>query len=501
MSLDPTENVDVLEDSGNSAQWPTRRNLLSLGGIAAGVAALATEGRSQVHPTADPTSIELRLINRMTYGVTDEEANLIDTLGFEGYRDRYISESGIDDSALEASLKSQFPRLSKKPYQLYDFADDWYTSFQLVEATAQRMAFSKRQLHAKMCEFWRDHFNVTLSKVPGWLLVDFDKQIRTHALGKFPDLLKYVATHQAVLVFLDNTENIGATGNVNFARELMELMTIGVDGGYTPTDIRSVARCFSGWTYLWAPGSPGHGLPAFNEWGHDYTAKTVLGVKIPAGGGKTDGDKVLRILGTHPSTAHFISKKLARFFLAYDPDPAVVDAMASTYLSTGGDIKKILAVLFKKANFTDLAPKFKRPLHLMVGGLRQMKGTMVGDQWSFIYEHLGGAGHIPWTWTFPDGFPDKLSFWSGLMLPRWNFGLMLPQSYVWGLNVDIPGLLAGASSPLATLNRIDSLLFGGSLKSRDRATLRDFLAIDPSNPYRIQATFALALTLPAYQWY
>ena len=494
----PSPIAEDLEEMSSTSQ--TRRSLFTAGGIATALLGLAAEGRSQVGP-ADITSTELRLINRMTYGPTEEELGLMETLGYNGYRDRYLKDTDIDDTALENSIKAQFPRLSKKPYQLYNFEDDWYTQFHLVEASIQRMAFSKRQLHAKMCEFWRDHFNVTSAKVPGWLLVDFDKQIRTYALGKFPDILKYVAVHQAELVFLDNTENFGSMGNVNFARELLELMSMGVNGGYTPSDIRAVQRCFSGWTYLWQPGGPGHGIAMFNEWAHDYNSKTVLGVKIPAGGGKTDGDKVLKILGTHPSTARFISTKLAKYFLSYEPDVAVIDAMTAKYQATGGDIREMLKVLFQQPNVAAATPKYKRPLHLMVGGLRQMKGVMVGDQWSFVYEHLGGAGHIPWTWSFPDGFPDKLAFWSGLILPRWNFGLMLPQSYVWNLNIDIPSLISGAGNATAIVNRIDALLFGNALKTKDRGTLKTFLSVDPTNEYRVKATFALALTFPSYQWY
>jgi hypothetical protein len=507
LSFEATEGLELSEPvvpracQAEPTELSTRRALMRLGGLTAGVLGLLQEAEAQrITPPPDATQ-DYKLVRRMTYGITAAEMNQYNRLGFDGYRDYYLRDGSINDSLHENDIAARYPRLSQDQWQLFEHEDDWYTNFQLVEATIRRMAFSRRQLFQRITEFWHDHFNVTIHKVPAWMMVDYDKTIRRHALGKFPDLLRAVAQHPAMLVFLDNVENFGAFGNVNFARELLELHSVSVEGGYTPADIRNVARCFSGWGYTWWPGNPKHGKFEFWDWAHDYGEKTVFGVRIPAGGGKSDGDKVLDIVLAHPMTSRFICTKLAKYFVSYDPPARLVDAMVAEYLRTGGDIKAILKVMFNKSDIAKAKQKYKRPLHLVVGGLRQSNATLNGDQWSLVYEHLSQAGQMPWTWSFPDGFPDKVSFWAGLILPRWNYALMLPQNFVWGVEMNIPSLLAGARGADNIVKKINELYFGHQLRTEDVTNLRNFLAADPNSDYRIKATFALALALPAYQWY
>jgi uncharacterized protein (DUF1800 family) len=489
------ENVaDAVEQTDSNA---SRRSLLSLAGIAALAAGTGTEAKAQALTRGGSDT----LLRRTSFAVTEASLARFRTLGHQAYLEEQLAADPELDSGNEIMIQQLYPRLRMPARQLRTFTDDWYSSFKLVEATIRRYAFSEHQLLQKMVEFWHDHFNVTLNKVPGWMLLPYDRAIRQHALGNFGNLLRAVCQSPAMLYFLDNTENYGSNGNVNFSRELMELHTISVTGGYTPADIRNVARCFSGWMLQWDENAPGSGEFYFASWAHDYNAKVVLGNQIPSGGGKEDGDQVINILLRNPNTARFIARKLVRFFIAYEPPGDMVDAVAAEFTRTNGDIKSMLRVLLTPANLKRAQPKFKRPQHLFIGSFRQMQGVMNGDQWTFVYDHLHGAGQPMWNWSFPDGYPDRVDFWAGLALQRWNWALMLPQSYVWGTSVDIPRLLRGANTPKTVHIRINEILFGGTMPKSDANLLLRYLNAAPLSEYRIKGAFAIALASASYQWY
>ena len=254
----------------------------------------------------------------------------------------------------------------------------------LSDGKFYRALYSNRQLQEELVDFWYNHFNVFLDKgADRFLVPSYERDaIRPHVLGKFRDLLEATANSPAMMFYLDNWQSV-APGDVrrpngkkptrglneNYARELMELHTLGVDGGYTQKDIIEVARCFTGWTLRPAQGA---GFE-YNDRVHDKGEKMVLGVTIPAGGGKEDGEKVLDILAAHPSTARFISKELAQRFVADDPPPALVDRMAQTFLSTGGDIQAVMATMLSSKEFFSEGAyhaKVKTPFEMMVSALR-----------------------------------------------------------------------------------------------------------------------------------
>ncbi|HEV8169919.1 MAG TPA: DUF1800 domain-containing protein, partial [Pyrinomonadaceae bacterium] len=241
-----------------------------------------------------------------------------------------------------------------------------------------RAVYSERQLQEVMVDFWTNHFNVFANKgADRWLLTSYDRDtIRPFAMAKFSQLLEATAKSPAMLFYLDNFQSVSPDANAgrlrpqqqrrgineNYARELMELHTLGVDGGYTQKDVQEVARCFTGWTIFQPrggaaavaavmPGDGGRrnarrgdamqrtaGTFFFNMRAHDDGEKMVLGHKIPAGGGIKDGLMVLDILAHHPSTAKFIATKLVRHFVADNPPPALVDRVAETFRKTDGDI-------------------------------------------------------------------------------------------------------------------------------------------------------------------
>jgi uncharacterized protein (DUF1800 family) len=310
----------------------SRRKLLALAGAAAAAALAPRQASAQrvvrprvERPQPPPPSgdLLLMLVRRVTNGVTQEELDLAVQLGFTGYIAHHLNYEGIDDSAVESFVAANYPNLTQAVEGLYQL-DRTVLQNSLTEATIYRAAFSKKQLYERMVQFWSDHFNIYYPKVNYLKVVDDREVIRKHALGNFGDMLWASAHSPAMLEYLDNTRSRGLNVNQNYARELMELHTLGVDGGYTQTDVEEVTRCLTGWTLQ------GRGNFRFDPSGHDFTAKTVLGNSIaampPAMGaaGVSDGETVLGILLAHPSTARYISYKMIRWLLRYDPPAALV---------------------------------------------------------------------------------------------------------------------------------------------------------------------------------
>ena len=256
---------------------------------------------------------------------------------------------------------------------------------QLQAAKLTRAVLSERQLEEVMADFWLNHFNVYAQKGPvRWMVPDYERQaLRPYALGRFRDLVVATAQHPAMLYYLDNWlstrddfvlppsrggRKLGL--NENYARELMELHTLGVDGGYTQADVVEVARCFTGWT-IERPQEGGGFL--FRPVTHDRGEKRVLGTVIPAGGGQEDGLAVIDLLVRHPSTARFISTKLIRRFVSDEPPPALVERAARTFRATGGDIRAVLVTIFSAPEFLSAEAhraKVKKPLEVVASAAR-----------------------------------------------------------------------------------------------------------------------------------
>ena len=378
--------------------------------MAAGLMIAVTAALAGVaEPAADRQVIHV--LNRLAFGPTLEEVHYIKTTGIEHYIAEQLDPDAIPEAVelryrlgqldtlkLNAvqlrQLYGPLPRLRGfKPNPELEKAQRERSRTVLQDAAEARIlrdVLSRRQLQEVMVDFWFNHFNVFSGKgLDDVWIGNYEQQaIRPFALGRFRDLLFATTKHPAMLVYLDNTLSTapgspGARGkqkglNENFAREVMELHTLGVDGGYTQEDVITLARILTGWTVN-APDARAYPEYAavFEGGRHDYSPKVFLG-HVMKSRGKAEGEEALDILAHSPATAHHIGFELAQYFVADDPPPALVDRLAARFLETDGNIREILKLLFSSREFWDSASqKYKTPHQFVVSAVRAANVTVV----------------------------------------------------------------------------------------------------------------------------
>jgi uncharacterized protein (DUF1800 family) len=413
---------------------------------------------------------------------------------------------------------------------------------ELSMAKMTRAVYSERQLQEMMVDFWYNHFNVYAAKgADRWLITEYERDaIRPHAMGKFRDLLEATAKSPAMLFFLDNWLSAdpvawrklqqeqqerrqtqgGAIGggpfgrprfpqgrpgpngnpndpnvntkqkqerglNENYGRELMELHTLGVEGGYTQDDVINVAKAFTGWSIRQPRRDPKF---FFEDRLHDTSVKTVLGRQIHEGGMK-DGEEVLDILARDPHTAHHISFELAQRFVSDTPPEALVKRMAQTFLKSDGDIREVLHTMIYSQEFWSkeaYRAKIKTPFELVASATRavgaEVEIPLMLVQWA------SRIGQPLYQCEPPTGYSDKADAWvnTGSLLSRMNFSLALTSNRLRGAQVNIDSLFGGdtAANPHATLDRAIQMLLGGQASQQTRATLEKQM----DDPQILQAT-------------
>jgi uncharacterized protein (DUF1800 family) len=425
-------------------------------------------------------------------------------------------QTGVNDAAKRREAYQALRAMGYRPQQ------------EVVQESQQakilRAVYSERQLQEVMTDFWFNHFNVYVQKGPDRILTaSYERDaIRPNVFGKFEDLLKATAEHPAMLFYLDNwmsaspnakmpdrdefrrmrrERRFGGFGNramrrmeidemrrinqngkvpkrsrglnENYAREIMELHTLGVDGGYTQKDVQEVARCFTGWT-IRNPRAGGDFY--FNQFMHDDGEKNVLGKKISSGGGIKDGYAVIHMLATHPSTAKFVSTKLARKFISDNPPPALVARMSQAFLKTDGDIREVLRTMFKSPEFfaaENYRAKIKTPFEMTVSAVRAIGADTNGNPQ--FHRWMAQMGEGLFMCQPPTGYPDTAERWvnTGALLERMNFAISLSENRIPGARVNLQNLLADANTTRQSqvVDHFVKLLLRGQISPQTRETI------------------------------
>ena len=432
---------------------------------------------SAASPPDDPATIT-HVLNRLTFGPGPGEVEHVREVGLNAWLDQQLHPGRIDDHAVEARL----PQPQDKPdstdgKELRRFARQQIVT--LASDKILRASYSERQLQEVLVDFWFNHFNVYAAKGrTAEYLPEYESDvIRPHVFDHFRGLLEATAKSPAMLFYLDNwlsadpkaaermqemrQQRLGfrrngrfaapqpqqqaanAKGgkktrglNENYGRELMELHTLGVDGGYTQKDVVEVARAFTGWTI------DRDGQFRFVQALHDNGTKVVLGHTIKSGGGIDDGEKVLDIVASHPSTAHHIAFELAQRLVADEPPPALVERAAARFRETNGDLREVVRTIVTSPEFFAPAArdaKFKTPFELVVSAVRTT-GADVSDGRPFV-QVLQQLGQPLYMCQPPTGYHDTADAWvsAGGLVSRMNFATRLASGSMPGVTLP-PGV-------------------------------------------------------------
>jgi len=466
----------------------------------------------------------LHLANRLGFGPAPGELERIQSLGFDGYVNEQLNPQTSElPPALEAQLK-KLPSFGKNTFQLYrdyywKMLDDekmdksmrglmkFAMKSVVPEWRLARMArgiASPHRLHEALVDFWFNHFNVYehkgLDKL--WVGAYEEEAIRPHTLGKFSDLLLATARHPAMLIYLDNAKNTAPlTGpgagkndkggiNENYAREVMELHTLGVDGGYTQADVTALAHVLTGWTvgvegydadYSGRGRSGVRGGFRFVPRWHDRTPQTVLGRRF-ANADQSDGEQALLMLAHHPSTAKHVSFQLAQYFVADKPDPALVNDMAAAFRKTDGDVKEVARTMFLSKAFRDpanIGKKFKTPYQYVVSVARLAK--LDTKYAAPLAEALKPLGQPIYGCATPDGYACTEGAWldPDAMMRRLSFAVRFgrgdyTQPYLAEVGYGTMGkpMRIDPAASGAPLNADEMLqILGSELSSKTRASV------------------------------
>jgi uncharacterized protein (DUF1800 family) len=427
---------------------------------------------------------------------------------------------------------------------------------QLNTITMVRAVESERQLDEILADFWTNHFNVFINKGQdrSYFADYLDKTLRGHALGKFDDLLIATAKSPAMLFYLDNAESVadgtdqrvaalgrGRGGlqagvgrgrgifpnprpgvyppnssdatvmtaqqaaqkraphglNENYARELMELHTLGVDGGYTQQDVIAVARILTGWSIDRKEASY-----LFRPMAHDYQPKVVLGQKFDGGHAEDEGIRLLKMLAREPATMHHVSAQLcARFVNDVPPDGCIDDAVRA-WKKSDGDLREVVRAIIHSPDFwapVNVQSKVKTPLEFVVSALRAVNGTP--DSTPRLAQRVAQLGEPLFQHATPDGYGERQQDWvnSGALLARMNFAVQLASGRMPGASVDLDRVVAVTDDHATLIAAIDKAVLGGGMTQQTRQTILKELADVPDPRMARALAVGLAIGGPEFQ--
>ncbi|HEY6209397.1 MAG TPA: DUF1800 domain-containing protein [Gemmatimonadales bacterium] len=502
----------------------------------------------------------LHALNRLAYGPRPGDIDRVAALGVMKWIDRQLKPDKIDDGLL-ATRERRFTILDYDRGQLARLyvevqrerrerkrdagaAMDSTLREQrgrrmagdFQELAVVRAALSERQLYEVMVDFWTNHFNVFFGKgADRFLMPDYvEHTIRPHALGKFEDLLMATAKSPAMMFYLDNWQSVApgshpprlsptrnaerglrnrgsrvrsafplsrsALGlNENYARELLELHTLGVDGGYTQEDVINVARIFTGWSI--EPPRQG-GDFQFHDWAHDTGEKQVLGVTFPAGHGMDEGVRLLKMLANHPATMHHVSRKLCQRFVNDEPPDGCVDDAVAAWRRSGGDVREVLHAIFHGPDFwapQNARAKVKTPLEFVVSALRAVGADP--DTTPRLAQVVARLGEPLYLHVAPDGYPEREDTWvnSGALLDRMNAGVALAAGTLPGVTVSLDSLIPATGDAEQLILQVNDKILGGTMSENTKDVIRRQTS-DISDPVAARAlAVGLAIGGPEFQ--
>jgi uncharacterized protein (DUF1800 family) len=506
--------------------------------VAAAPAASTTAPAKQtvVDPPASVQALAdaRHLLNRFAFGPRPGEVDRVARAGVTRWLDEQLAgppESPLLEAALVPHRSAFVPPAQlvgdwlgedweQETRSLRDFRQETRSHFRqhverLATAEVTRDILSQRQLEAVMTDFWANHFNVFAAK--GYVRLfegDYlERAIRPHALGKFSELLLATARHPAMLLYLDNAESrrerVNMTPdarkrrgglNENYARELLELHTLGVDGGYTQDDVQNVARILTGWSVVRI--NEGGFDYVFRKKNHDLREKSVLGVEFPAGRGESEGVRLLEMLAQHPATAKHLARRLCARFVADRVPESCVKAATEAYLASDGDIAQVLRAIAKDESFWSpaaRASKLKTPLELLASAARALGAKPDGSLG--LARTLNDLGEPLLQERVPTGYPDSEPEWAsgGGMLARLTFASALGAGRAAGLEVPWDESVPSGADVNELVDRWGARLLGVAPGTRTLSVVREEVTSLEDPAQRRAAAVALLVGSPEFQ--
>jgi uncharacterized protein (DUF1800 family) len=463
-------------------------------------------------------------VNKLTFGPTPGLVDSVRAMGVENWMAQQLSPTGLPDAE---SLLSGYQMLNLTHRQIYEYinsSQNWdLPKNEMDMATIVRARYSQRQLYELMCDFWANHFNTWREK--GWMgflkVGDHRDVVRPHALGSFRQMLQASAHSTAMLDYLDNARSDASKPggvNQNYAREVMELHTLGIINGdhvYTEADVQAVATLLSGWTINWDNTPQRYGYQ-FAPWMHDVSAVSVLGgaysrPRRTYGQGQADGEAFLDVLARHPSTARYICWKLCRRFISDQPPMNVVESAAAVFRANDTAIAPTLAHIFSTPEFAAAdGSKVRRPFEHLIAVLRALNAT------TGTAPQGRSAGSLRWSLTemnqpifereSPDGYPDVNTYWatSAGLFKRWEVAAQIARNnYGWRgiageeVVVNLPALLPTPLPPTVAelVSWIAKNIANFTISAADNAALCSAAAINASATAATLANDATKLAL------
>ncbi|MFZ0160788.1 MAG: DUF1800 domain-containing protein, partial [Kineosporiaceae bacterium] len=462
------------------------------GAMLAAATTTTAAGKAAALPALAPVAVSRNLtaehlLRRVTYAPTPALRAEVAGMGISTWLALQLTPSRISDP-LGDKVGALYPRLTWPISRVHAMQsqDKKYYEF-LYEVGLNhlgRAIWSKRQLFEIMVEFWSDHLNVPAPADKGsFARHNYDADvIRKHALGRFEDMLVASSTHPSMLAYLDNQLSTKQQPNENYARELMELHTLGVDGGYTETDVKQAALLLTGWDTPWDTGVTRY-VPD-----RHYTKPVKILGRTHANGTGTAGriaqQRFVRSLAVHPSTARHICRKLAIRFVSDDPSPELVKALAATYLRNKTAIVPVLRQLFASAEFASSGGmKSRRPFERIIAVIRTLDARYTGNKEGLqaLYWMTQNAGHVPMAWPTPDGYPDIARSWQSpaAALELINHTSALVHNW-WPTTIGLPGpkkiLAKPPANRASTIDAVSRNVLGRLPTTQEKAAVNTLLA-------------------------